>query len=114
MKTIDDYLASLPEEQKNMLQHVYEVVRSAVPEAEESISYGMPAFKYKKKPLIYFAAFKDHCSVFPTSGPIQDLADDLKEFTVTKGTIHFNKQQPLPDALLKKILLYRVSQIDSK
>ncbi len=112
--SIDEYLETVAPNQKAALERVRVFVKKTVPEAEESISYGMPAFKYHKKPLLYYAAFKDHMSIFPTTGPIKTLANKLEGFTVTKGTIHFTEKQALPDALLKEILLTRVADIAKK
>lgn len=112
MKTIADYISLAEQDKQLLLRHVYKIIKSTAPEAEESISYGMPAFKYKKKPLIYFGAFKNHYSLFPTSGPIAELSNELKSFTVAKGTIQFTDNKPLPDDLIKKIVRYRLAQID--
>lgn len=113
MNAVDEYLAHVPEPKRIELERIRTFVKQLVPEAEESISYMMPAFKYKNKPLIYYAAFKNHLSVFPTSGPTEILKDKLKDFTVTKGTIQFTLEHPLSDGLLKDIVLTRVTEIDT-
>jgi uncharacterized protein YdhG (YjbR/CyaY superfamily) len=111
IKTIDEYLANVDAPKKAALEHIRKLVHQVVPEAEESISYGMPAFKYKGKPLIYFAAFADHLSIFPTSTPIAELKDKLEEFKTGKGTIQFTLEKPVPDALIKELLAVRVADI---
>jgi len=89
-------------------------IRSAAPpEATETISYGMPAFKYKGV-LVWFAAFSKHCSLFPTASVVEAFKNELKGFSTSKGTIHFPTDKPLPTALVKKLVRARVSQIESK
>ncbi|HEV2349500.1 MAG TPA: DUF1801 domain-containing protein [Terriglobia bacterium] len=113
--TVDEYLAGVPEPQRTTLKKMRAVIRSLVPaEATECISYGIGGFKYKG-PLVWFAAFKDHCSFFPgNSTLIAEFKDDLKGFPTSKGTIRFPVDQPLPAALLKKIVQARVKQNDLK
>ena len=90
-------------------------VRSAVPpEAAETISYRIPAFKYNKGVLVWFAAFSDHCSLFPTAAVIEAFKSELKGFSTSKGTIQFPTDKPLPAALVKKLVKARITQIESK
>jgi uncharacterized protein YdhG (YjbR/CyaY superfamily) len=113
-KSIDEYLAGVPEPSHSTLQRVRAMVRSAAPPgASETISYGMPAFRYKKV-LVWFAAFSNHCSLFPTSSVIEALENELKGFHTSKGTIQFPTDKPLPAALVKKIIKLRVAQIESR
>jgi len=109
--TVDGYLRAINEPQRAELQRLLGIVKKEVPEAEESISYEMPALKYKNKPLVYFGAFSDHMSIFPTSGPIAELEDELKKYTTGKGTLSYKLEEPFPEELLKKILKVRVAQI---
>lgn len=89
-------------------------IRSAVPrEATETISYGIPAFKHHGI-LVWFAAFSDHCSLFPTAAVIEAFKKELKGFSTSKGTIHFPLERPLPVALIKKIVKNRVAQLQAK
>ena len=112
--TIDAYLAAVPEPQRSTHQKVRAAIRAAVPrEATEIISYGIPALKYKQV-LIWFAAFADHCSLFPTAAVIEQFKSDLKPYKLSKGTIQFPANKPLPAALLKKMVRARLAQIDSK
>lgn len=110
-KTVDDYLAAVPEPALSTLKHVRAVIRSVVPkEATEVISYGIPMFKYNGM-LVGYAAFKKHCSLFPTgSGVIESFAKELKGYRTSRGTIQFPSDKPLPDALLKKIVKKRVAE----
>jgi uncharacterized protein YdhG (YjbR/CyaY superfamily) len=114
MSVIDDYLSNVPEPHKSELERIRQIVKQVVPEAQETISYGMPAFKYKNKPLIYFAAFKNHMSIFPTSGPTEELKDKLKSYKTSKGTIQFTVDKPLPESLITDILLIRQAIISKK
>ena len=113
-KTVQEYLNKLEPPKKIELERIRALIKQEVPEAEESISYQMPAFKLSGKPLIYYAAFKNHFSIFPTSGPITELTKELKPFQTTKGTIKFSLEKPLPDELIKKILQTRIKQINQK
>ena len=89
-------------------------IRSAVPpEATETISYRIPAFKYKGV-LVWFAAFSNHCSLFPTASVVEAFKNELKGFRTSKGTIHFPTDKPLPTALVKKLVQARVSQNETK
>lgn len=110
-KTVDEYLARVPEPTRRTLNKVRATIRSVVPvEAEEVISYGMPAFRHKKV-IVWYAAFSDHCSLFPTAAVIAKLKEELKGYAVAKGTIHFPANKPLPAALLKKIVKTRLAEI---
>lgn len=110
-KTVDEYLAGVPEPACSTLKHIRAVIRSVVPKGTtEVISYGMPMFKLNGM-LVGYAAFKDHCSLFPTgSGVIEKFAKELKDYPTSRGTIRFPSDKPLPDALLKKIVKERVTQ----
>lgn len=111
MSAVDDYLNGVNPEHRAVLQRIRELVQGLVPEAEESISYAMPTFKYKGKPLIYFASFKNHMSIFPTPGPAAALQDKLAGFKVAKGTIQFTLDHPLPESLIKEIIRERLAGI---
>ena len=113
-KNVDQYLAGVPEPGRSTLKKVRAVIRSAVPaEATECISYGMPAFKHKGV-LVWFAAFSDHCSLFPTGAVIEAFKEELRGFSTSKGTIHFPTDKPLPATLVKKLVKARVAQIERK
>jgi uncharacterized protein YdhG (YjbR/CyaY superfamily) len=113
-KSVDEYLAGVPEPARGTLTKMRAAIRSAVPpEATEAISYGMPAFKHKGV-LVWFAAFSNHCSLFPTAAVIQAFKNELKGFSTSKGTIQFPTDKPLPTALVKKLVKARLAQIESK
>jgi uncharacterized protein YdhG (YjbR/CyaY superfamily) len=113
-KNVDEYLAGVPQPARSSLDKIRLAIRSAAPsEATETISYGIPAFKYKGV-LVWFAAFSNHCSLFPTASVIEAFKNELKGFSISKGTIHFPTDKPLPTALVKKMVKLRVAQIESK
>jgi uncharacterized protein YdhG (YjbR/CyaY superfamily) len=113
-KNVAEYLAGVPEPARGALRKMRAVIRSAVPrEARETISYGIPAFK-QDGILVWFAAFSDHCSLFPTAAVIEAFQKELKSFQTSKGTIHFPLNRPLPVALIKKIVKARVAQLEAK
>jgi uncharacterized protein YdhG (YjbR/CyaY superfamily) len=113
-KNVDEYLAGVPEPARSTLKRMRAVIRSAVPpQATETISYGIPAFKYKGS-LVWFAGFSDHCSLFPTASVIQTFKNELKGYKTSKGTIRFPVDKPLPAALLKKLVQARVAQVEDK
>lgn len=114
MTTIDEYLANVPESQREELQKLRKFIQHTVPEAEEAISYAMPTFKYKGKNLIHFAAFKDHMSIFPTPGSIEAVGNQLDSFKKAKGTIQFTEDNLVPEPVIKNMLLARKEKIDSK
>ncbi|HXH26582.1 MAG TPA: DUF1801 domain-containing protein [Candidatus Acidoferrum sp.] len=111
MNPIDNYLAKLPSDQKAALEQVRAVVAQTVPDAEEVISYGMPGFKYKGSYLVGFAAFKDHLSLFPTSHPVEELQSKLVDFKLSKGTIQFTPEKPIPEPIIRQLLAIRLRDI---
>lgn len=105
MSVIDKYLEHIDPDQRAELERIRKVAKQVVPDAEETIGYGMPVFKHNKKYLIGMCAFKKHLSIFPGSGPIDALQDKLKKYKTSKGTIQFTTDNSIPDALLKEIVL---------
>jgi uncharacterized protein YdhG (YjbR/CyaY superfamily) len=113
-KNVDEYLARTPEPARSTLMKLRATIRSvAPPEAIETITYGIPTFKYKGS-LVWFAAFSDHCSLFPTASVIYAFKKELKEYQTSKGTIRFPIDEPLPAALVKKLVRARIAQIEGK
>jgi uncharacterized protein YdhG (YjbR/CyaY superfamily) len=112
---VQSYLEGCPQPHRATLEKLRATIRSVVPkEATEVISYGMPTFRYKGA-LVGYAAFKAHCSFFPMSGRlVEEFADELKAYKTSKGTIQFPVDQPLPPALVKKIVKARVAQNELK
>ena len=114
MSTIDDYLQTLAQPEREALQHVREVIHQTVSGLEETFAYGMPTFKYRGKNLIHFSAFKDHMSVFPGGTATTALADKLAGYKTSKGTVQFTLQHPISDNLLVEIITFAKTQIDNK
>ena len=114
-KAVDAYLAAVPEPARTTLNKVRAAIRSVVPkEATETISYGMPGFRYNGA-LVWYAAFSNHCSFFPGSlAVMKALENDLKNVETSKGTIRFPLDNPLPSALVKKIVKARLAEKNRK
>jgi uncharacterized protein YdhG (YjbR/CyaY superfamily) len=110
-RTVDEYLAGTPQPARSALEHIRKVVQALVPKGTtEVISYGIPMFQYNGM-LVGYAAFKKHCSLFPTgSGVLDRFEKELTGYRTSKGTIQFPPDKPLPDALLKKIVKARIKE----
>jgi uncharacterized protein YdhG (YjbR/CyaY superfamily) len=112
-QTVDEYLAAVPELARGSIDKIREAIRSVVPaDTTEVISYGIPAFKHKKV-LVWYAAFANHCSLFPTASVIEAFKGELKGFSASKGTVHFPLKKPMPIELIKKMVRARVAQNES-
>jgi uncharacterized protein YdhG (YjbR/CyaY superfamily) len=114
-KNVDEYLADVPEPARSTLKRVRATIRSVVPaESTESISYGIPMFKYRG-PLMGFAAFTKHCSLFPTSVAVMKaFKKELNAFETSKGTIRFAVDKQLPAALVRKLVKARIAEKKQK
>jgi uncharacterized protein YdhG (YjbR/CyaY superfamily) len=112
VRDIDSYLAGVDEPKRSTLQQLRRCVLDVIPDAEECISYGMPAFKVQGKTVAGFAAFKNHLSYLPHSGSVLPaLAADLAGYEATKGSLHFPVDQPLPPALVTKLVTARLQEL---
>ena len=112
---IDAMLAALPADQGAALQTLRLTIAAAAPGAEEAISYGMPAFRYRGRALVSYAAFKAHCSFFPMSSAlIEAHRDEVAGFATAKGTLRFTPEHPLPNDVVKGIVRERMAQIDAR
>jgi uncharacterized protein YdhG (YjbR/CyaY superfamily) len=108
---IELYLFGLEEPKRSTLAELRDTIAVIVPDAEQCISYGMPAFRLKGKTIAGFAAFKNHLSYLPHSGHvISQLAEETEGYTKTKGSLHFPEDQPLPKGLVKKLLATRMAE----
>jgi len=109
-KDIDTYLALQPENVRVALEKLRQVIKTSAPDAEEVISYGMPAYRYHGM-LVYFAGFKNHYSLFPANASIiAEMAEELKGYKTSKGTIQFALDNPMPVTLIKKIVKARMKE----
>ena len=108
---VDEYLASVEEPKRSTLAQLRTTILELVPDADECISYGMPAYKIGGKTIAGFAAFKNHLSYLPHSGSVLDkLSDDLGGYEMTKGSLHFPVDEPLPRALVAALLRTRMAE----
>jgi uncharacterized protein YdhG (YjbR/CyaY superfamily) len=112
--TVDEYIDQTPEPARGMLKRMRAAIRSAVPrDTTETISYKIPAFK-RKRVLVWYAAFANHCSLFPTGSVIEAFKRDLEGLVTSKGTIQFPLDSPLPVALIKKLVRARVAADEAR
>jgi len=110
---VDEYLAALPDEVRATLEKIRKAIKAAAPKATEGISYQMPMYKHHGM-LIGFAAFKNHCSIFPGPGTIERHKDELKGYETSKGTVRFPIGKPLPATLIKKLVKERIAENEAK
>ena len=110
-RTFDEYLANVGTDQRAALEKLRKAVRAAAPEAEECISYGLAAFKLKGRALVAFGAWANHCALYPMSSRTAAMfAEQLKGYEISKGTIRFSVDRPLPVALVKKLIKARIAE----
>jgi uncharacterized protein YdhG (YjbR/CyaY superfamily) len=111
-KTIDEYLASVNANHRDALQKIREAIHAVAPNAEECISYGIPAFRLNGRSLVFFGAWANHCALYPGSAAtLKKFRNELRDFQTSKGTLRFSPDNPLPVALVKKLVKARVAQI---
>jgi uncharacterized protein YdhG (YjbR/CyaY superfamily) len=110
-RTIDEYLAGVSGDQRIALEKLRKTIRAVAPKIEECISYGIPAFRLNGRALVFFGAWANHCSFYPgSSRTLKKFRGDLKGFQITKGTIRFSPDNPLPITLLKKLVKARIAE----
>jgi len=112
-KTIDEYLSTVGDEHRAALEKLRKQIRAAAPKAEERISYGMPAF-FQNGALVWFGAAKNHCSFFPGGRAVEVHQSELKNYSLSKGTIRFQPDKPLPAALVRRIVKERIAANELK
>ena len=109
--TVDDYLAKLPEDKRAVLEQLRKTIKTATPEATETISYQIPTFKHQGRMLVGFGASKDHCTFFLMSTSVMAaFKDDLKEYKLGKGSVRFQADRPLPAELVRKLVKARITE----
>ncbi len=113
-KNVDAYIASFPKKVQPLLRQMRKTINAAAPNAQESISYGMPAYKYIGKPLVYFAGYEKHIGFYATPTGNLLFKKDLADYKPGKGSIQFPIDQPLPLALITKIVVYRLKENEEK
>ncbi len=110
-KNVSDYIKSADKEKQGLLREIRTIVIDTVPDAQEGIAYGMPAYTWKGKPLFYFAAMKGHLGLYPTPGPIQVCAELLKDFSTSKGCIRVPYGVKVSKKLITALLKHRIKEI---
>jgi uncharacterized protein YdhG (YjbR/CyaY superfamily) len=111
---VDAYLAALPADQRDALQRLRAQIARLIPGAVETISYGLPAFKLNGRAVIWFAAWKAHCSVYPlTATFLEANADALKGYRRTKGSLHFTSSAPVTEALIERLVRARLADLQA-
>ena len=109
IETIDEYINSFPINVQNILEKLRKIIKESAPEAEETISYGMPTFKLNGN-LVHFAAHKNHIGFYPTSSCIEAFQKELAQYKSAKGSVQFPTDKPIPYGLIKKIVIFRVKE----
>jgi uncharacterized protein YdhG (YjbR/CyaY superfamily) len=112
-RSVDDYVASQPKEVRGLLERVRATIAKAVPGAEEQISYGIPAFKLHGRPVLYFAGWKEHYSLYPSTAPlVEAFKKELAPYEVNnKGTIRFPLSEPVPVKLITALATFRAREV---
>ncbi|HMC88392.1 MAG TPA: DUF1801 domain-containing protein [Gemmataceae bacterium] len=115
LKFIDDYLAALSADKRAALERLRTTISAIAPQAEECISYGLPAFRLNGKPLVAFGATANHCAFYPmSSATVASQKDELKDYDASKGTIRFQADKPLPVALVRKLVKSRITENEER
>jgi uncharacterized protein YdhG (YjbR/CyaY superfamily) len=110
---VRSYFAATPPKARAALNKIRAAIRSVAPRAEEAFSYQIPAFKLNGRMLVWYAAFKNHCSLYPMTGAIRrKLARDLKRYEMSKGTVRLPLAKPIPVGLVKKLVRARIAELD--
>lgn len=111
---VDAFLANLPDDARTALQQLRETIRRAAPDAEERIGYGVPAFYYKKRPLVSYAAGKNHCAFYVQSPAVMEAhRGELADYDTAKGTVRFHANAPLPATLVETLVKARIAETDA-
>ena len=108
---VDDYISDFSEDIRSVLENIRTTIRKAAPGALEMISYGIVAFKFHGKPLVYFAGFKNHIGFYPTPTGIEEFEKELSVYKQGKGSVQFPLDKPMPLKLISKIVKYRMNKI---
>ncbi|MCX6296155.1 MAG: DUF1801 domain-containing protein [Bacteroidetes bacterium] len=114
IKTVDDYILCFTEETQTKLQIIRQIIKDYAPEAIESISYGMPAYKTNKKPLVYFGAYANHIGFYATPTGHEKFKEQLSIYKQGKGSVQFPLDQPLPIDLIAEIVKFRITKNNQK
>ena len=114
-KSVDEYIALQPDPVQNVLQRVRSIIRKSLPEAEEVISYQIPAYKLGGTAVIYFAGWKQHYSIYPAGKRlVEAFKEELAPYEISKGTIRFPLSQPVPGSLIREIAKFRAKEVTER
>lgn len=113
-KSVDEYIQTFPKDTQIILENVRQVIIKNAPEAVESISYGMPAYKTYGKPLVYFAGYKKHIGFYATPTGHSEFSNELSVYKQGKGSVQFPLDHPIPYWLIEQIVIFRVKENESK
>lgn len=108
-ETIDEYIATFPEDMQDILEKMRKVIQEAAPESEEAISYGMPTFKFHGN-LVHFAAYKTHIGFYPAPSGIAAFKEDISGYKNSKGAVKFPRDKPIPYDLVEKMVIFRAKE----
>lgn len=114
MDQIADYIAQFPDDVQKILKKIRKIIRDTAPDAEEIFSYGMPGYKLHKKPLVYFAAYKQHIGFYATPSGHEAFAQALSKYKQGKGSVQFPLDEPMPYALIGEIVAFRAQENTAK
>lgn len=114
MNEIETYIKQFPDHVQEILRKIRKLVKDNAPEAEEMFAYGMPAYKTNKKPLVYFAAFKNHIGFYATPSGHSEFQDELSKYKQGKGSVQFPLDKPIPYKLIERIVKFRVTENNIK
>jgi len=114
MDEIDNYILQFPEDVQKQLRLIRTLIKSLAPDAEETIAYGMPAYKTHERPLVYFAAFKNHIGLYATPSGHEAFRDELAKYKQGKGSVQFPLDHPLPIELIERIVRFRILDNEEK
>jgi len=112
--TVEQYISGFPAETQVKLEAIRQTIKTNAPDATESISYGMPAYKLNKKPLVYFGGFAKHIGFYATPTGHQEFKKELSVYKQGKGSVQFPLNKPLPVELIAEIVKFRVSELKQK
>jgi uncharacterized protein YdhG (YjbR/CyaY superfamily) len=109
-RTIDEYISSVPQNIQIILEDIRQAIRTAAPEAEETINYQIPTFKLNGSNLVHFAAYKNHISFYPTPSTIKKFRRELSTYKYSKGAVQFSLDRPIPLDLVMRMVTFRVEE----
>ena len=114
MNEIESYFLQFPDEIQEILKNIRKLIKDATPNVEEHFSYGMPAYKLNKKPLVYFSAYKNHIGFYATPTGHSEFQNELSKYKQGKGSVQFPLDQPIPYKLIERIVKFKVKENNKK